>query len=296
MPSFSTCSTQVRGEASEWKVEEQRILKHDGSNTDALLALLNFSTLLVLSLAISTLETVTVLGLFLRHPAHAMDSVKDATATHGLGFSAGNIYLLGAEIFLWICPPILGLNWRLLRLVLSNMTVWSVPYWFIAGTTVGAISDFWACSERVRNKRSYSGAGINKREGRQYGTGEEKVCIQKLSSIKVKVCHSLKELYNIRFRLKKIFLCLPQVKTKQEHPRIQIFFSLYNMKWSRNRKSINSVVFWFLCCMERISSTISQKKWKDRLRFAELLKKARLLNSLSRLYISFQKVYKLFLL
>lgn len=218
------------------------------------------------------------------------------SATHGLGFSAGNIYLLGAKIFLWICPLILGLNWRLLRLVLFNMTVWSVPYWFIAGTTVGAISDFWACSERVRNKQSYSGAGINKKEGRQYGTGEDKVCIQKLSSIKVKVCHSLKELYNIRFRLKKIFLCLPQVKTKQEHPRIQIFFSLYNMKWSRNRKSINSVVFWFLCCMERISSTISQKKWKDRLRFAELLKKARLLNSLSRLYISFQKVYKLFLL
>lgn len=27
---------------------------------------------------------------------------------------------------------------------------------------------------------SYLGAGINKREGRRYGTGEEKVCIQKL--------------------------------------------------------------------------------------------------------------------
>lgn len=65
------------------------------------------------------------------------------------------------------------------------MNVWLFPYGFIAGTTVGAMSDFWACSERIRNEQSYLGAGINKTEGRRYGTGEEKVCIQKEGPEKV---------------------------------------------------------------------------------------------------------------
>lgn len=154
------------------------------------------------------------------------------------------------------------LEQRFLSLVLFNMNICSVPYWFIARIALWATSGFWACYEGVRKKQSYLGAGINEREGRWYRT-EEKVCIQKLLSIKVKVCHSMKELYNIRFRLKKIFLCLSEVKTKQEHPRTETVFSLYNMKWSRNRKSINSAVLWFLYGMERIPSILSQRNGKQ---------------------------------
>lgn len=91
-----------------------------------------------------------------------------------------------------------------------------MPYWFIIflEKIVGG-RNFQACAEKVKSKQSYLGTRINKTKDRQCGT----VCIQKLSNIKVKACHSLKVLYNIRCRLKRTF-CLPQVKTKKEHPRI----------------------------------------------------------------------------
>lgn len=119
---------------------------------------LRIGTLFVLSLAISETEMVTFV------PLSEMSSpCEGVTPVHCLPFSAGNIYILSAETFLWVSSNTC-LNWRLFKLVLFNVKIWSVPYWLVPAITAEAISDFWAFAERVRNEQSYLGAGVKKKK------------------------------------------------------------------------------------------------------------------------------------
>lgn len=130
--------------------------------------------LFVLSLPISATGMVTFV------PPSGMSSSCECECVTLSAFGAKNIYLLGAEVFCWISSHTC-FKWRFFRLVLFNVKIWSVPYWFVAAITVGTISDFWAFAERVRNEQSYLSAGVKKiKKGRWYGTGEEKVCSEKV--------------------------------------------------------------------------------------------------------------------
>lgn len=141
---------------------------------------LSIGTFFVLSLPISATKMVTFVPL-----SDMFSSCEGVTPVHCLPFIAGNICLLGAETFLWI-PSNTCLNWRFFRLVLFNVKIWSVPYWFVAAITVGTISDFWAFAEKSQERTKLPRCWINSnnkkkiKEGRWYGTGEEKVCSQKL--------------------------------------------------------------------------------------------------------------------
>lgn len=151
---------------------------------------LSISTLFVLSLPISATGTMVFVPL-----SEMSSSCKGVTPIHCLPF-----YLLGAETFLWISSNV-SFNWRLFRLVLFNVKIWSVPYWFVAAITLGTTSDIWALIERVRNEQSYLGTGVKKtnQKVKWYGRGKEKVCSQKLWSIKVKSVIQSKG-----FRLRKV--------------------------------------------------------------------------------------------
>lgn len=87
------------------------------------------------------------------------------SASHGFGFSAGNICRLGAEIFLWIWPLIFDLHRDSLGWCYST---WTSGQYLIDLLLENSMSYqcLWACSEGVRRKPSYLGAGINEREGR----------------------------------------------------------------------------------------------------------------------------------
>lgn len=128
---------------------------------------LSIGPLFVLSLAISETEMVTFV------PLSEMSSpCEGVTPVHCLPFSAGNIYILSAETFPWVFSNTC-LNWRLFKLVLFNVKIWSVPYWLVPAITAGAISDFWAFAERVRNEQSYLGAGVKKKK-KEDGMEQEK--------------------------------------------------------------------------------------------------------------------------
>lgn len=195
------------------------------------------------------------------------------------------VHLFNTEMCLWIWPLIFHLKWRLLRLISLNMKISALLVYYTPGQIVWD-SNFQACTEKVRNKQSYLGTRINKTE--ESVEQEKRVCIQKLSNIKVKACHSLKVLYNIRLGLKKNSVCL---RSKQKKNTLEYKKILLYVTWS-GLEIGNPLILCFDFYLTQNIQPYQSQKWRGRLGFAELLKKEWLLNSMHSFYISFQKFRK----